>query len=260
MSGARSIWPALRKLCGVLCLLMAFWFFLPIPLLIFSIACVVGAAGFGLAGLVLLRWERFCRWLKKLWKKRGMRVILTVLAVVLAALVVLTGVLSARVVGGMHQPESDADTVIVLGCQVRGDRPSRLLARRINAAADYLNAHPQAMCIVSGGQGSGENITEAECMYRGLVQRGVAAERILLEPDSTSTRENLAFSRKIMEAQGLQEPVLVVSNNFHIYRALQMASESGLEARGLPAACDWFVLPTYILREAMALVKYRIFG
>ena len=65
----------------------------------------------------------------------------------------------------------DETVMIVLGCGVNGDRPSLMLTERLDAACDYLNTHEEVVCILSGGQGKGENISEAECMYRYLTEK-----------------------------------------------------------------------------------------
>lgn len=250
----------LRGILLILTLILLGWFLLPVLFGIVSLANLVAVPALGILALVLLRWKDFVRLLKTLSKRRGMRVLLSVLGIILAALVVLTAVLVLRVAGAMQQQETDAPTVIVLGCQVRGTRPSALLSHRIETAAEYLHAHPQARCIVSGGQGRDENISEAECMANGLIARGIAAERIVLEPNSTSTEENLEYSMQLMAQEGLASPVVIVSSNFHLYRALEIAEAQGLKASGLGASCEWFMLPTYLLREAMALVKFHLFG
>ena len=93
-------------------------------------------------------------------------------------------------------------------------------------------------------------------MYRALTQRGIDPARLYKEDASHITRENLDFSRALMEREGLSGPVTVVSNDFHIYRALRMARDQALSAQGLAARSNWYSKPTYILREALALVKY----
>ena len=238
--------------------LLLLWFLLPICVGIVNLADLAGVAGCAVLLWAICSWPALPQLLKTLWRKRGVRVPLCVIGAIAAALVVWLAVLSGTVIAGMHQPPSEATTVVVLGCQVRGETPSALLDHRIESAADYLLEHPAAVCIVSGGKGSGEDISEAECMRRGLIARGVAPERILTEAESTTTEENLTFSARIIEAQGLSSHILIVSNNFHICRALQLATRAGLTADGLPAACDWYMLPTYVLREAMALVQLRL--
>ena len=110
----------------------------------------------------------------------GMTVFLTVEAVVFSA--------------GRKAPAENGEYVIVLGAQVRGEVPTLVLSARIRAAAEYLKEHPQAIAVASGGKGSGESISEAEAIHRGLVRLGIAEERILLEDKSTSTAENLRLT------------------------------------------------------------------
>ena len=168
----------------------------------------------------------------------------------------ITGGVIARSAHGTDAPE--ADYLIVLGCKVNGTTPSLMLRQRIDAAAAYLNAHPEATVIVSGGQGDGENITEAACMYDQLTAAGIARERILLEDRSTSTMENLRFSMKLMEPNA---SVAIVSNEFHLYRAGQMAARLGLSPALIPASTEFPILTaSYYLREILAVWKYHLLG
>lgn len=246
-----------RAILLILVLLLALWFFMFTALELFKVAVL---CGFGLLALLILFWPQAKRLLQNLWKKRGARVVLIVVALLLASLLIGLTVFCGQVVSGMRQPESDAETVIVLGCQVKDGRPSQLLQHRIDAAAEYLQAHPNAVCIASGGQGWNESISEAACIEHGLVAKGVDASRIFREENSTTTQENLLFSKQIMEENGLSGRVLIVSNNFHIYRALKLAASQGIDADGLPASCEWYMLPTYVFREALALMYHCLLG
>ena len=241
----------------ILVLFLALVFLMFAAMELFKVAVLLGLS---LLALMILFWPQVKKLLQKLWKNQVMRVVLIILCVLLGALLLWSFVLCGKVIGGMQQPESNADTVIVLGCEVRNGQPSQLLRHRIDAAAEYLDAHPQAVCIVSGGQGSNEDMTEASCMQRELIASGVAPERILTEERSTTTQENLAFSQELMERNGLNGKVLIVSNKFHIYRALLLAKAQGLDADGLPASCEWYMLPPYIFRESLALIYHCVFG
>ena len=96
-----------------------------------------------------------------------------------------------------RKPPKNA-TLIVLGCRVYGERASLSMVERLEAAYEYLQENPQAVCVLSGGMGSGENITEAECMYRYLVDKGITSRRLYKEEESTSTIENLKFSLELI--------------------------------------------------------------
>lgn len=164
---------------------------------------------------------------------------------------------TAQVVGGMAQKaEPDLDYVIVLGAQVKGEKPSRALRKRLDRAYEYALANPRTKLILSGGQGGGEDITEAECMRRFLTDAGLAPDRLLLEDRSASTKENLEFSRELYHPENAETGI--VSNNFHICRALVFAADSGYtKVCGIPAHSDPWMQPHYIVREVFALSVYR---
>jgi uncharacterized SAM-binding protein YcdF (DUF218 family) len=95
-------------------------------------------------------------------------------------------------------------------------------------------------------------------MFRILTARGIDPARLHREDQSHNTLENLRFSQALMEREGLEGPAVLVSNNFHIYRAQRMAADLGFPVRALAAEAAWYSVPTYVLREAMALIKYRL--
>ena len=95
-------------------------------------------------------------------------------------------------------PKDEQLTVMIFGCYVRGEEPGRTLTTRLDAALSLLKRYQNADCIVSGGQGSNEAISEAEAMRRYLVSRGIAEERITLEDRSTNTSENLEYTFAIL--------------------------------------------------------------
>ena len=158
---------------------------------------------------------------------------------------------------------SPCDHVVVLGAGVRGTVPSLSLRERIQAAYEYLIANPQATAVLSGGQGPGEEITEAACMYRELIKMGIEPSRLLLEEHSTSTIENLRFSLDLFENQTGTRPtaIAIVSSEYHLFRAGLFAKELGLESVGVPAHTSWLALRiNYYLREIVAVWKYLILG
>ena len=158
--------------------------------------------------------------------------------------------------------KSDAPYVIVLGAAVYGETPSISLKHRSDRAAEHLKANPAAVAVVSGGQGEGEDISEAECMRRYLRDKGAADSRILLEDRSTSTLENLTFSKAVIKAAGGDPAqVAIVSSSYHLYRACRMAASLGMEAEGLRSSDGY---PVYMagmyLREALAVWKLWVLG
>ena len=184
-------------------------------------------------------------------------------------ILLILGIVAAAITGGFIVSAAnpgqlpDCDYIVVLGAGVRGSVPSLTLSERIGAAYDYLTAHPDATAILCGGQGPGEDITEAACMYRELTKMGIDTNRLLKEDQSTSTMENLTFALDVAEdATGVRPNTIgIVSSEYHIFRANRFAENLELEAFGIPAKTTWFPLRlNYYLREIMAVWKYLLLG
>ena len=190
---------------------------------------------------------------------------LALIAVLLLGFSLFT-VLETMVVRGSFADESDApvSAVIVLGAGVNGETPSLTLRTRIDAAAAYLEEHPDVPVVLSGGQGPGEAITEAECMRRALVRRGVDESRLYPEERSTSTQENLRYSRAILEELGVDPArrVAIVTSDFHLCRArLMWGGDTAAVPAHLPSALYFQCLTVnYFIREAFGLAAYFVYG
>lgn len=155
--------------------------------------------------------------------------------------------------GALTTPREARDYVIVLGAHVRSTGPSRALALRLDRALSYAEEHPDTVFIVSGGQGSNEPCTEASAMKTYLTDRGLSSDRILMEDRSVNTRENLLFSKELIPENA---SVGIISNGFHICRALHLAEKLGYEnPSGIPAKSDLPTQPANLLREFFAVVK-----
>ena len=188
--------------------------------------------------------------------------------IVLAALLVLGAavfaVFEAPVISNAKtDADPQSDYLIVLGAGVNGSAPSLSIVNRLEAALDYLETYPDAVAIVSGGQGAGEDVTEASAMHDWLVAHGMPESRIVQEDQSTSTRENLENSFAIIRSRGGDPAggVAVVSSEYHLYRAKQMARALGAKPLGVAAETT---LPTmranYFIREAFAAAYMQVFG
>ena len=199
-------------------------------------------------------------WVAGVWQTAAGRVLLCAAAVLLGACVLLASAAGLLTVRLAHQKIPENAVLVVLGCRVYGERPSRLLRWRAVCAAKYLKAHPAALAVLSGGQGRDESISEAEAMRRLLTASGIAPGRLLLEDKSTSTQENIAFSGEILAANGLSgRPVAVVTNSFHLLRACLMAKRQGFQAYGLAARSSFLSYPTFFVRELLGLCKFFLF-
>ena len=140
------------------------------------------------------------------------------------------------------------DYVIVLGAGLSGEEPSPVLEKRLDKAIEYLNRNNNAKVIVSGGQGKGENMTEALAMYNYLVRSGIDPERIAQEEKATSTYENFMYSKEFME----DGTAVFITNDFHVVRSVQMAQLNDMEVTHIAAPTPVTLLPVSCVRELVA--------
>jgi uncharacterized SAM-binding protein YcdF (DUF218 family) len=134
-----------------------------------------------------------------------------------------------------------------------------MLQARINAAYDFLTDNPDTKCIVSGGMGSDEHISEALCIYNELTAMGINKERLYIEDKSTNTKENLNYSLDIIEENSLPHKVTIITNEFHQYRAGQIGTELGLKTYHVSGKTPFSMFPTYFLREVGGIIFEIIF-
>lgn len=159
--------------------------------------------------------------------------------------------------GNSESPEK-SDVLLVLGCRIHGDQPSLSLKYRLERTLELYKEGYGELVIVSGGQGSDEIISEAKLMKEYLVDRGIPSEIIFTEEQSTSTWENINYSKTIMDQLGLKSAV-VVTNDFHIYRSISMAKDAGIKATGAPAPTVGWLKYSNRIRETLAVLQYWIF-
>ena len=160
-------------------------------------------------------------------------------------------------------PKAHVDYVVVLGAKVNRDGPSVSLWDRICAAYEYAEEHPDATLILSGGQGSDEPITEAECMFRELFWMGIDPDRLWREDLATSTWENLHFSLDLIEEKTGQRPekIGVLSSEYHLFRASLFAKANDVEFVGIPARTSrWGQRINHFMREVAGVWHYLILG
>ena len=179
-----------------------------------------------------------------------------VACVVLVLALALAPILSQMGAAG----EPGLDYVVVLGAQIYDDgSPSPVLRHRLDAALDYLRDNSQTKVVVSGGKGPNEPYAEAKGMAAYLEANGIAAERIVQEPRSVNTLQNVTFSRELMDQANPR--VGIVTNNFHVFRAVRIARKVGLvDACGIAGYSTPWYLPNNLLREAMGVVKDFLVG
>lgn len=241
-----------------------FWFSILITLLIFAFFFKFCLTGYSFLSLTLLGLAIIIGLYLLLSIKRTpltvlLKRILTCLVILGFSLIVIAEI---PVLANMKKQEkADSDYVIVLGAGVHGTRPSRILNQRITAAYDFLITYPQTKAILSGGQGPGEDLSEALCMKNELVKKGIDENRLIIEDRSTSTRENLKFSKKIIDENSPNTTkITIISSDTHLYRASIIAKETGFEPKLYYAYTDFhFLRLSNALREAVAVWAEWIF-
>ena len=180
------------------------------------------------------------------------------IAIIMAAVMIIS---VCMYVTANKKPASNS-TVVVLGCRVYGTKASLMLEERLYAALKYLNENPSSKVIVSGGQGHDEGISEAECMYNWLVDKGLDSSRIILESKSTTTYENILYSFEIIENRKLNPQIAIVSNEFHLYRGMKLAKicinsneqNKNITCGAIKAKTAWWLFPTFYVRELYAIM------
>lgn len=160
-------------------------------------------------------------------------------------------------------PKEQVDYMVVLGAKVNRHGPSVSLWDRICGAYEYMEEHPDVIAVVSGGQGTDEPVTEAECMYMELVNLGIDPKRIWIEDEATSTWENMKFTLDLIEEKtGIRPKKLgVLSSEYHLFRASLFAKACDVEFVGIPAKTSR--LPqaiNHFMREVAGVWHYIILG
>ncbi|MBQ9860991.1 MAG: YdcF family protein [Clostridia bacterium] len=261
MHGTGVLGITLRAVLAVIFLLIGVWGVLPTLTGRFHSGCLtmilVGTLGF-ISCIAFPQLADFC---SRSWQSGAGRVVLCAVAGVVGALVLLFIGLSVCMIRACNSKPSEGATLIVLGAALREDQPSELLRGRLEAAYGYLTEHPDASCIVSGGQGEDEICTEASVMHAYLVEKGIDPARIFKEDASTSTFENIRHSRELIEQHGLSTEVAVVTQEFHQFRAQQFVKRAGLTVSGaVTAYTPWHLLPSYWIRDFAGICHMALLG
>lgn len=221
---------------------------------------VLGIVIFGSVIAACVLWKPLCGLIKRLWKRIGGRIALISLGVLIVFCVGMCAVFSVNMAIYIDEPVENVRAVMIPGCKVEGEEPSQFLRARLDAALAVLSENPGAVCVVSGGKGGDELISEAECMRRYLVSHGIAEERIFPEDKSISTRENFRFSKEIFDGLGISDGIVVTTNEFHQFRTELYARRVGLDVGHSSAATPIAFRFNYWLREWLALMSVLVLG
>lgn len=241
---------SLRVILFLVSCVMVFWYLIS---RIINIGSVIGTLFFGIIGACCIFWDKLSYMIIKRKQKKSFRIIYRIVCILFALLMIWVFVILGLMAYFAKRTPDKYSTVVVLGCQVRGDTPSLMLKKRIDAAYDYLVMNPHAKCIVSGGKGNGENISEAECMRENLIEMGIAGSRIYMEDKSTNTNENISFSADIIRLNGLNRNMAIVTDGFHEMRAALIAKRMGYSSGAVPASTPAYISANFTTREIIAV-------
>ena len=173
----------------------------------------------------------------------------------------LMGTMLCGIVAALGEPPLDRDFIIINGCRMAGDgRPLPLLRGRADRALAFAKKQRRAtgagpVFVPSGGQGSDEPVSEARSIADYLMTRGVPESDILLEDRSTSTEENMRFSRDLIRARKPEARVGFATTSYHVFRTGMLSAEAGLDAEGMGSRTKWYFLPNAFLREYVGLLS-----
>lgn len=204
-------------------------------------------------GLLLIGSSIYFEQIKALYSLPSGKIFIIIICILFAVFTIVFAITMAKIILSAKQKPKPSDTIIVLGCRVKGRTPSKALIKRCSAAAEYMKANPKATVILSGGQGADEDISEAQCMKSLMLSFGISEQRLILENKSTSTEENLLFSKKIIDKKGYSKNVVIATSEYHIYRAKLFAKKLGLNVSGVPAKSIPVLRVAYFTREVFGI-------
>lgn len=247
-------------ICEALLAALALLFFAPVITgRIINIGNIAGFAASVLLLCCLIFRSPFMGFVRNLRESTAGRIAVNAVLAIAAAAVLLAAVISGFMIASLNIKPTDGSTAVVLGCKVRGNSPSLMLKRRLDAAYDFLTENPESFCVVSGGQGDDEEYSEASVMKSYLVSKGISEDRIFAEDRSSSTEENLEFSKKVIEENGLNGNITIITDGYHQLRATLHAKRLGLNYGTYSANTAFWLLPTYWVREWFGIIDFFVF-
>lgn len=204
---------------------------------------------------VTVFWSKIIELCKHLSKSKRGRILVTAVASVLAVGVICFSLALGSIIYEAPGHSDNQQTIIVLGCAVKGDTPSFTLKSRVRAAYDYLTENESSVAVLSGGQGPKENISEAQCMYNLLTEMGIDKSRLYIEDKSVNTETNIKYSMELIEKENLSQDIAIVSSDYHLKRAKMICKKQGLEVGTISSGSTFFDKSIFYLREVLGVVK-----
>ena len=250
---------ATKLIFSFISVLFIVWFSVPFIFKgILNIGNASGIVVFLCLLLYTLRFRAVNSFILKLYGHFAGKLLIFAFCIVFLTAIIYVAFVTSKMISACI-PKNDNRTAVVLGCKVYNSGPSLMLIERLDAAIAYLNKNTESACVLSGGQGSDEPSSEAQAMFDYMTERGISPDRLFLEDKSTSTAENLEFSKSIIEKNGLNPKITVITNDFHCYRAIKIAKRLGLSCDATAAHTLIWLFPTYYVRELYAILYEAFF-
>ena len=246
----------IRILVVIVSLGMIYWYIISS---FFGFGIIVGVFIFSLTLLTAVFYTPLKKLLTKIRRNKAMKIITDIILVLIILFFVYAAAAIGLMIHGSKKQPPEGATVVVLGCQVRGDVPSLALKYRMDAAFEYLSDHPDSKAVLSGGQGEGENMSEAQCMYSYLTAKGIDGSRLFKEDRSTTTQENIRFSREIISQNALDPRLAIVTDWYHEFRAGIICSRQGAEYGAVSADTAPHLTAHLVTREIFAIPHEILF-
>ena len=250
----------IKKIITAYCIVMLAWFAAPAAVGILNLGNLTGIAVFLAAVVYCLKTDKINKLIVNLYHRTAGKILLISAGALAAVIAVTTLSLTILMTAAAYKKPAEDSVLIVLGCRVYGENASMMLSERVDAACDYLSKNDGAVCILSGGKGDDEDISEAECMRRIMISRGISEQRLYIEDKSRSTRENMLFSKQIIDDNGLSDRnIAIATSEFHQFRAHVIAEKLGMDAASVSGKSELYLLPSYYVRELYGILYEFIF-
>ena len=161
-------------------------------------------------------------------------------------------------IGSFVCTEAPAKNAIVLGLALENGKPTDDLVSRLDTAEKYLQRNPDTTLILTGGNPDETGRTEAAVMRDILTERGVREDRMRLEDQAETTKDNFRNTARLTDPE---EPIVLISSNYHMDRAVQTAHSAGFsKILRLPAPSSLISFGANVMWEVILELNELVFG
>ena len=171
---------------------------------------------------------------------------------------IIIATLYINIMASHHKPKYDKDFIIILGSKIREDGTlTPLLKGRVDKALLFGKnqkeiSNKDIIYIPSGGKGNDEVIAEAEAIKNYLIEQGIDKNSIIIENKSTSTFENMDYSKNIINKHKKDAKVVFSTTNYHVFRSSVIANKVGIDCEGIGSKTKWYFYTNALIREFIA--------